>query len=201
MSRSAYQKDDFHAVTQMKQHNEADIWLHELPYRVKHHMQSTHYFFGFIPLGVCGQTNRKSQWRTIVVYVACFLLCITGVTRMWQSCALAVFGNEIAQRVLASSKNLKLMAPDDVAKIFTDPDLDLRDFVYYEERSDRRPLDDEANDNNADVSLEAEAADLSEARVSYSSTPLRPKGNRSTRSSGGSGVNRGLGKLARVNVA
>ena len=33
-------------MTQMKQHNEADIWLNELPYRVKHHMQSSDRLFG-----------------------------------------------------------------------------------------------------------------------------------------------------------
>jgi hypothetical protein len=45
-SRSEHQQEEVHQVTQMKQHNEADIWLNELPYRVKHHMQSSDRLFG-----------------------------------------------------------------------------------------------------------------------------------------------------------
>ena len=95
----------------------------------------------------------------LVVTAVCFLLWIYDVGDMWHCMVLAIFGNEIVQRShrprfetvsknRATTRRLgcagwrivwcpapkdldKLLAPDDIAAIFTDPELELRDFVYW----------------------------------------------------------------------
>jgi hypothetical protein len=170
----------------------------------------------------------------LVVTAVCFLLWIYDVGDMWHCMVLAIFGNEIVQRShrprfetvsknRATTRRLgcagwrivwcpapkdldKLLAPDDIAAIFTDPELELRDFVYWVDRpgfegendgdSDSGNGNDDGAVGGGDISLEVTQSSA-EVRTSSASTPFAAKGNRSMRVSSSGGGSRGLGKLAR----